>query len=330
MNQVSSNNNVPMFAVIVPLYNAAAYLDETLRAIQAQTFRDFEVVMVDDGSTDTTAELALGYVRRDERFHLIRTSNRGISPSRNTAVTHSSAPWLAVCDGDDVWLPEKLSLQAEFIRAWEVSGNRPLAAVGTAGHFINAAGERFSEIDPPQEPWPADADQIDSSPELKIINSSVVFRRDFFLKAGQYGSDYKATEDLDLWLRLLEYGSVVNLPEHLTLYRMHGLNLSHQSYIPMLLHAQRCYINAERRKSRLPLYTHEEYIHSLRRDPTSYELMVRSMRQMMFYNMGKVNLHNRRYFLAARALFMAAAAAPKDTLRLTSKSKVVRRLAGAP
>lgn len=329
MLQRSSTRYNPLFAVIVPLYNAATYLDETLRSIQLQTFQDFEVVMVDDGSTDATAELAQNYVRQDQRFHLIRTSNRGISMSRNTAVAHSSAPWIAVCDGDDVWLPTKLSLQAEFIHTWERDGEKKLAALGTSGFFINAASQRFSEIDPPQEPWPVSDTQIDNSPELKIINSSVVFRRDLFLDAGRYGQDYRATEDLDLWLRLRDYGSVINLPDRLTLYRMHGQNLSHQTYIPMLLHAQRCYINAERRHQGLSSYTQEEYIQTLQEEPREYASTMRSLRQMMFYNMGKINWHNHRYASAVWALTMSALAAPAETANLVTKSQVVKRLTGS-
>lgn len=315
----------PVFAVIVPLYNARQYLHETLQAIQAQTVQDFEVVMVDDGSTDETAQIALGYVRADPRFHLIRTTNRGIAASRNTAIAHSSAAWIAVCDGDDVWEPQKLELQLHLLRHWDDRRLGRLAAVGTGGHFISASGRPVQTIDPPASPWP-DTANLDTSPALKLINSSVVFRRDLFMQAGGYRRDYNPTEDLDLWLRLRALGAVVNLPERLTGYRMHGQNLSHGSYVPMMLHAGRAYANARRRAGHLPEWTHAAYMAELRRAPVGHARHLRALRQMGYYNMSKVNFFNQRYLAAVSALLVAVAVSPRRTALLIMRSRAVRRL----
>ncbi|GHF35909.1 glycosyltransferase involved in cell wall biosynthesis [Deinococcus metalli] len=315
----------PLFAVIVPLYNAERYLEDTLRAIRAQSFQDFEVVMVDDGSTDGTAQMALHYARADARFHLIRTTNRGIAATRNTAIAHSSAPWIAVCDGDDVWHPHKLEVQAAVLRRWDEPQRGPLAAVGTGGHFINAAGRPVGPIDPPASPWP-DAERLDASPELKMINSSVVFRRDLFARAGGYRPEYSPTEDLDLWLRLRALGAVVNVPQRLTEYRMHGQNLSHSSYVPMLLHAERAYVNAQRRAQGLPEWSHDEYMTDLRRTPLDHARRLGALRQMGYYNMAKVNVFNRRYLAAAAALVVAAGLDPLRATRLMRRSRALRRL----
>lgn len=323
-HEVAASVTRPVFAVIVPLFNARPYLDETLLAIQAQTCGAFEVVMVDDGSTDDTAQIALRYVRADTRFHLIRTSNRGIAASRNTAIAHSSAPWIAVCDGDDVWHPRKLEVQAGVLRGWDEPQRGPLAAVGTGGHFINAAGRPVQAIDPPASPWP-DAVNLDTSPGLKVINSSVVFRRDLFEQAGRYRRDYTPTEDLDLWLRLRALGAVVNAPEYLTLYRMHGMNLSHSSYVPMLLHAERAYANARRRNESLPEWTHDTYLAALRGDPVGHARHLRHLRHMNYYNMAKVNLFNGRYVAALRAVIAAVGVDPLATLRLVGRSRTLRR-----
>ena len=315
----------PVFAVIVPLYNARQYLHEALLAVQAQSFGDFEVVMVDDGSTDDTAQIALGYVRADPRFHLIRTSNRGIAASRNIAIAHSSAPWIALCDGDDVWDPQKLEVQSRVLRHWDDRRLGRLAAVGTSGHFINASGRAVQTIDPPAAPWPDTVD-LDTGPALKLINSSVVFSRDLFTQAGGYRQDYNPTEDLDLWLRLRALGTVVNVPERLTGYRMHGRNLSHGSYVSMLLHAERAYANARRRADHLQEWTHATYMAELRRDPVGHARHLRALRQMGYYNMSKVSLFNRRYLAAVAALVVAAGLNPRRTMRLIMRSRTLRRL----
>lgn len=320
----SASSTPPLFVVVVPLYNAAAYLEPTLRALQAQTFSAFEVVMVDDGSVDDTAQIALRFVHEDARFHLIRTSNRGISLSRNTAVTHSTAPWIAVCDGDDLWLPEKLAVQAQFIQDWKAV--EPLVAVGTAGYFINASGERYSDIDPPYQPWPAGLPQPDESTEVLVINSSVVFRREVFEQAGRYRAEYKTSEDLDMWLRLREIGALVNLPERLTEYRMHGSNLSHQSFVPMVLAGRRCYANAVRRAQGQAELSHQDYLDELRHDKPAFDSYMRGLKYMSYYNMGKVNFHNGRLLPALRGLMMSALVAPERTARMVLQSRVMRRV----
>jgi glycosyltransferase involved in cell wall biosynthesis len=95
----------PTVSVITPAFNAAPYVRETLDSVLAQTFTDFEVIVVDDGSTDETAAIVDWYAQRDPRVRVVRQANRGIAAARNTAIAHARGRFLALLDSDDLWFP---------------------------------------------------------------------------------------------------------------------------------------------------------------------------------------------------------------------------------
>ncbi len=97
---------MPEISVIVPIYNTAPFLEECLESIAAQTFPDFEAILVDDGSTDSSASIAERFVKRDSRFHLISQHNLGLSEARNTGLRNARGNWIAFVDSDDVLAPD--------------------------------------------------------------------------------------------------------------------------------------------------------------------------------------------------------------------------------
>jgi len=117
--EVSRVPSQPLVSVIVPAFNAARTLGETLRSASAQTCRDIEIVVVDDGSTDGTCEIARQHAQDDDRILLIRTENRGVAAARNTAIAASRGTYVAPLDADDFWHPEKLARQ---VAAFEAAG----------------------------------------------------------------------------------------------------------------------------------------------------------------------------------------------------------------
>lgn len=247
----------PSFSVIVAAYNAEKYLSETLWSLRRQTFAesrpaDFEVIVIDDGSTDATAEIARQFCVSDPRFSLVQTSNRGISPARNLAASRARGGWLAVCDADDTWHPEKLARQARAIARWPEASAGRLVALGTAGHLTNARGEVVQAADPGLFTLEDVARQRETGELITLINSSVVFRRDVFGEVGGYRAGYTPAEDTDLWMRLAERGVVINLPGRLTGYRQHAGNVSTARHEVMMLNARRTQENARRRRAGLP------------------------------------------------------------------------------
>src|ERR1700722_20075762 len=106
----------PLISVIIPAFNSASTLAESLQSVQAQTFKNFEAIIVDDGSTDETPDIARGFCAADSRFTLIRQPNGGVSAARNNGLGRARGEWVAFQDADDVWFAEKLERQLELTR----------------------------------------------------------------------------------------------------------------------------------------------------------------------------------------------------------------------
>ncbi|WP_424952092.1 glycosyltransferase family 2 protein [Deinococcus sp.] len=321
--EASQDTFTPEFSIIVAVYNSERFLAETLRSFQNQTLKHIEVVMVNDGSTDGSASIAERFCLEDARFRLINTPNQGISATRNLAVQHTRAPWIAVCDGDDTWEPNKLQRQAEFIREWTDSQAEQIVAVGTAGDLINSVGAFIKAVKLHPRPWPELLDDEAKMLELNMINSSVVFRRDVFLSIGGYRAEYTPAEDTDLWVRLSEHGAVINLQEPLTHYRMHDTNLSGSGYVRMIVSAKRVRANAARRQAGLPEWNEEDYkAHEQVQD--GYQDGELRLRHMVYYNRAKHNMYNRNYSQAARALLSCILVSPRLSFNLLLRSRLLR------
>lgn len=101
-------HELPLFSIIMPVYNAAPFLHRSIDSILGQSFRDFELILVDDGSTDSSAAICQEYRQKDSRIHLISQPNFGASKARNTGIEHASAPWITFCDADDYVYPNWL------------------------------------------------------------------------------------------------------------------------------------------------------------------------------------------------------------------------------
>lgn len=285
---------VKSFSVIIAVYNAQRYLQETLVSVQRQTHPGFEVVMVDDGSTDDSAAIARQFCLSDPRFRLLSTPNRGISPTRNLAIEHATGDWMAICDADDTWEPNKLEVQARFIEAWEEREHGPLAALGTAGYITNKDG-RVRRVEDLGIHTPGEylrwRDEIG---QMAMINSSVVFRKDFFVEVGGYHADYTPAEDTDLWTRLADRGVVLNLPDRLTHYRMHGENISESSYVRMMFTALRIRANSRRRRAGVPEWTYEEFEAHLGQHPAYLDWVLRDLRREMHLYIARNRWYNGR------------------------------------
>jgi glycosyltransferase involved in cell wall biosynthesis len=183
----------PTVAVIIPTYNRAALLERAIASVLGQTWRDFELVVVDDGSTDDTALLSV--LHSDTRLHFFRNEkNRGVSHARNTGVRAASAPWIAFLDSDDEWLPTKLEKQIAWTR------EHPETPIVQTRELWIRRGKR---VNPPKthEKFPGDLFSA-SLDRCMITPSSVLLRRDLFETFGGFNESLPACEDYDLWLRV--------------------------------------------------------------------------------------------------------------------------------
>jgi glycosyltransferase involved in cell wall biosynthesis len=182
-------------AVVIPVYNGAAYLAETIESVLGQSYAADDVLIVDDGSRDGSAQVVRGF---GERVRLIEQSNAGVSAARNYGAGQVTAEWIHFLDQDDVWEPEHLASQVREIERW------PEADVVYAGRRLLTEEPRtqsFRLSEPVATPSAAEFPRavLERNP---YTPSSVCLRRSTFLQAGGFDGRYDGAEDWDLFLRL--------------------------------------------------------------------------------------------------------------------------------
>jgi glycosyltransferase involved in cell wall biosynthesis len=183
----------------MPAHNVAPFVGVAIESVMAQTFDDWELIVIDDGSVDTTAAVVERYLSRDARLKLVRQPNRGISGARNTAMRIADGEYIALLDSDDLWEPAFLDAQVAILRT------RPDIDILTANAW-NMGGHADGE---PARPWPDPRPQ----PTLATIiaDETAVFimsvmRRRVFETVGPFDENLRTNEDYDYWLRAAAAG----------------------------------------------------------------------------------------------------------------------------
>ena len=219
------NNRSPVASIVVPAYNAATTIRETLASLLEQTFRDFEIIVVDDGSVDSTADIVRRYT--DPRVHLISQPNRGLAGAHNTGIAAAKGVYIGFCDADDLWLPEKLELHIRHLE------DNPDVGISFSGSsLIDRSGKEIG---------------INQSPKLKNITAADVFCRNpigngsaavmrakalegfGYRPVGEnerewwFDENFRQSDDIEGWLRfiLTQDWKIEGIAGHLTLYRIH-------------------------------------------------------------------------------------------------------------
>ncbi|MCU0608241.1 MAG: glycosyltransferase [Chitinispirillaceae bacterium] len=216
---------MPLVAVIIPTFNRAAVLERAVSSVLSQTFRDFELVIINDGSTDETENLSLLKIP-DPRLRVISLpENHGVSFARNAGVRATTANWIAFLDSDDEWLPKKLERQISW-----VTSNPAIGICQTKEIWIRD-GKR---VNPPRTHEKTGGDIFARSLERCMITpSSVMLSRELFNAAGGFDESLPACEDFDLWLKIT-CGHPVGLVDHYLLKRYGGHDDQLSSRYPIL------------------------------------------------------------------------------------------------
>lgn len=206
---------MPRVSVIIPAYNYARFLPESIESALTQTFHDLEIIVVDDGSTDDTLEVARGYEGKI-RYH--RQANRGISAARNAGCRMASGEFFAFLDADDIWDPEKISRQVEVFKA-----SPKTSLVSTYLRFIDSEGKPLHGQKPSVVPGETLKDIIYRG---SAAPSTFMVRRSCFESVSGFDESLMAMEDLDFCLRVARKHVIRHIPENLGAYRVHGPSLS--------------------------------------------------------------------------------------------------------
>ena len=204
----------PVVSVIIPTYNYGRFVVEAVESVLAQSFSDYEVIVVDDGSTDDTHERLGPYM---DRVRYIQQENRGLSAARNTGIRASRGRFIAFLDADDVWAGEKLAEQVPILEEREDVG------------IVASTGRRFDELNVEESP---SGRTTEVTTEDLVIGSrfgacSVVSRRECFERCGVFDEELRSAEDRDMWIRIARKYRVVRVEKALWRYRVHGESMSY-------------------------------------------------------------------------------------------------------
>ncbi|WP_443750142.1 glycosyltransferase family 2 protein [Asticcacaulis solisilvae] len=213
----------PSVSVIIPAYNAEAFVAATLKSAQAQTLRDIEILVVDDGSTDTTADIVRAFAEADNRIRLITKPNGGVGSARNRGLAEAGADFVAFLDADDLWHPEKLETQLDALKQ---SGD-------AAAFSLHVGIDRDGRFLAPSTRWPFETFPLPAHMVLRPVGngSSVMVRRDVALAAGGFDEDFVkqglgGCEDLDFELRVAASHPIRCVPHFHVGYRVYDGNMS--------------------------------------------------------------------------------------------------------
>ena len=212
----------PRVSVVLPVFNAEPYLGDAVESLLGQTLRDFELIVIDDGSTDGSRGILEGFAARDNRVRLVVRENRGLAATLNEGIQRTGADSVAIMNADDVALPERLAKQADFLDAYP-----GIAAVGSQIRLMRHDGRLGPTTSLPTSPAQVCTFLRKASP---LAHPVVMFRRQAVLAVGGYRPQMEPAEDYDLWLRLAEHHDLANLPDVLLYYRLHACQATAQGF----------------------------------------------------------------------------------------------------
>jgi len=218
----------PLVSVVLPVYNCPDYVDAAVRSILDQTFENFELILIDDGSTDATPAVLSGYA--DPRIKLITQANRGLAATLNRGVELARGRYIARQDQDDISLPERLAKQVAFLEA-----HPRCALIGTWAQIWleNTATDRVH-----RHPSDNSGLQFELLFNNPFVHSSVMLRKAALVVVGGYSTDRnrQPPEDYELWSRIAREYEVANIPEVLHTYREVKGSMSREGVSPFLNH----------------------------------------------------------------------------------------------
>lgn len=211
----------PAISVAMSVFNGERFLAPAIESILAQTFGDFEFLILDDGSHDGTRAILERFASRDGRIRPIIRENRGLVASLNQLLSEARAPLVARMDADDISLPDRFARQIAFL-----AGHPDYGVVGTWSEDIDEFGRSYRMHGREQPDGHAGFLTAIENGWPLLCHSSVMYRREPVLAVGGYHSAFRHCEDLDLWLRLAGVTKLCSIPERLIRYRHYAGQVS--------------------------------------------------------------------------------------------------------
>lgn len=307
-----------MISAIMAAYNAGNFIAPAIESILNQTYRDFEFIIVDDGSTDNTLEVLKHYLDKDSRIRVIQSDRVGAAGARNLGINQAKYPWIAVMDADDIAMPERFEKQINAAKA-----NPKVVVWGTYANHISATGEVLSLIRQGAVNEKEFFDLWKQGHIPFVIHPTALIKKEIFLQVGGYSKDFYASEDFELFARIGNYGPILAIPEPLLLYRVHSKSESMTKFFSQKILAR--YVLARHRNriagqqdtdmnQFIEEYKHQPILSRLKRDiPTLGQFWYR--KAGLFYA-------EKEYLKASLYLSMSIASNPSYSLPRVWKQKL--------
>ena len=307
----------PRVSVVMPIYNGAEFLALSIDSVLAQTLPDFELILVDDGSTDGTAEIIRRYVARDPRIVPIAKANSGIADTLNQGLAVARADWIARLDSDDLMLPERLARQLAFVAA-----NPDLIAAGSYYEIIDPAGRSHGT----RLPLPRTREELEQiltrREPLSFLHPSMLYRRRAALDLGGYDKRTEPAEDVELFARMLATGAPILIqPEVLLRYRVHANTISAKTATRQFMTVAWTYHNFYAARDGEPTLSYEGYLEHQRHRPWTERLALRTrLLSDALYRRYAAALVGGRRIVAFAYLAAASALRPGKAIRRALRS----------
>jgi glycosyltransferase involved in cell wall biosynthesis len=205
---------MPQVSVIIPAYNAERTIKQTIESVQQQTFRDFELIVINDGSKDRTLELVQSI--NDERLKIFSYENGGVCVARNRGIAHATGEFIAFLDADDLWTPDKLELQVAALKQHPQAG---VAYSWTYFMDVDEQGEASSFLPSPPYAFTGHVYKRLLVSDFVHSGSNPLVRRQAIESVGGFDPSCAGCADWDYWLRLSAHWSFVVVPQHQIFYR---------------------------------------------------------------------------------------------------------------
>jgi glycosyltransferase involved in cell wall biosynthesis len=209
--QEDTNMHNPAITVLMPAYNASKYIHEAISSVLAQSFTNFELLIVNDGSTDDTLAVIRSF--NDARIHVINQANKGVAAALNNGLQHAQAPYIARFDADDICYLDRLQVQYDFITT-----HSDYSIIGSAADYVDVDGEYVFTHQPAAYSY-AEIRQL-SYKVCPFIHSGVFYKKDVVINAGGYSEHAYTFEDHFLWANTLKTEKACNLPQPLIKVRL--------------------------------------------------------------------------------------------------------------
>ena len=226
---------MPMVSVIIPTYNRAALLKETLESVFVQTYTDYEVIVIDDGSTDNTEKMVSALLPVHTQLRYLKQANTGVSAARNHGIFEARGEWIAFLDSDDLWLPDKLKKQMAFLVKHPTAG----AVCHRAYRYQDGQIKKDEKGEMLQVPWSAGGTASERTTSVLpfelfaseewVVTSSVLVRKTVLYKAGLFECCLRIDEDYVLWTKIAKYTEFWFLNDVLSCYRHHEANITNDA-----------------------------------------------------------------------------------------------------